>query len=153
MIEFTVYGAPVPQGSKRVFRGNIVDMAPQRLRSYRQDIHIAALQAMTFHGDEGTSGHRPPFLQPVGVTVTFSIPRPKNHYGTGRNAEVKKDSAPSAPAKPPDIDKLGRAVLDGMTGAVFRDDAQVVSLHLMKVWADHSDAATEVSVLPFSAAG
>ena len=144
MIEFTVYGAPVPQGSKRVFRGNIVDMAPQRLRSYRQDIHVTALQAMN---------GREPHVEPVGVTVTFSIPRPKNHYGTGRNAEVKKDSAPSAPAKPPDIDKLGRAVLDGMTGAVFRDDAQVVSLHLMKVWADHSDAATEVSVLPFSAAG
>lgn len=144
VIGFTVYGAPVPQGSKRIFRGNIVDMAPQRLRSYRQDIHVAALEAMK---------GRPAYIEPVGVTVTFFIPRPKNHFGTGRNAEKRKASAPSAPAKPPDIDKLGRAVLDGMTGAVFRDDAQVVSLHLMKVWADHSDAATEVSVLPFSPAG
>jgi Holliday junction resolvase RusA-like endonuclease len=141
VIGFTVYGAPVPQGSKRIFRGNIVDMAPQRLRSYRQDIHIAAQQAM-----DG----REVFSMPVGVTVTFFIPRPKNHFGTGRNAEKRKASAPLAPAKPPDIDKLGRAVLDGMTGAVFRDDAQVVSLHLMKVWANHSDAATEVSVLPFT---
>ena len=134
-----VYGAPVPQGSKRAFHGRIVDMAPKRLRSYRQDLHVTALEAM-----RGV----PPFTGPVEVTVTFFIPRPKNHYGTGRNAGTRKASAPIAPAKPPDIDKLARAVLDGLTGAVFRDDAQVVGLTLSKLWADHSDAATAVSVSP-----
>lgn len=138
-IEFTVYGDPVPQGSKRVFRGNVVEMAHARLRSYRQDLNVTARQAM---GDAAT------FTGPVVVAVTFSLARPKSHYGTGRNAGIHKPKAPPYPAKTPDIDKLGRAVLDGLTGAVFNDDAQVVSLTLTKVWADHSDTATAVSVVP-----
>ena len=138
-IEFTVYGAPVPQGSKRLLRGNIVDMAKPELRSYRQDLHVTALQAM-----EGAS----PFLEPVSVRIMFSIPRPKSHYGTGRNSHIQKPNLPIAPAKTPDIDKLARAVLDALTGAAFRDDAQVVGLTLSKVWADHSDAATTVAVVP-----
>jgi hypothetical protein len=36
-IEFTVYGQPVPQGSKKVIRGNVVEMADARLRSWRLD--------------------------------------------------------------------------------------------------------------------
>lgn len=32
----------------------------------------------------------------------------------------------------PDIDKLCRAVLDGLTGVVFKDDSQVVSLYALK---------------------
>lgn len=137
-IRFTVFGDPVPQGSKRVFHGKVVEMAHARLRSYRQDIHVTALRAMQT---------RPPLTGPVAVAVTFSIPRPKSHYGSGRNASRRKEAAPPYPAKTPDIDKLGRGVLDALTGAAFNDDAQVVSLNLNKVWADHSDAATTVSVV------
>jgi Holliday junction resolvase RusA-like endonuclease len=140
-IEFTVYGAPVPQGSKRILHGNLIEMGGARLRSFRQDIHVGALQEM-----QGAS----PFVEPVEVRIMFSIPRPKSHYGTGRNASRRKEGLPVAPAKTPDIDKLGRAVLDGLTGAAFRDDAQVVGLTLSKLWADHSDAATTVSVVPLS---
>lgn len=140
-ILFTVYGNAVPQGSKRTFHGKVVEMAGHRLRSYRQDIHVTALQAME---------QRPPFSGPVHVAIIFSIPRPKSHYGSGRNADRRKDSAPPYPAKMPDIDKLGRAVLDGLTGAAFADDAQVVGLTLTKEWADHSDAATSIAVVPLS---
>ena len=32
---------------------------------------------------------------PVSVTVDFYLPRPKSHYGTGRNAGALKPSAPA----------------------------------------------------------
>lgn len=38
----------------------------------------------------------------------------------------------------PDIDKLARAVLDALTGIVFRDDAQVVKLHCSKSYSDEA---------------
>ena len=53
--------------------------------------------------------------------------RPKSHFGTGKNADKVKQSAPVFPATMPDIDKLMRAILDGLTDAqVWLDDGQVV---------------------------
>jgi Holliday junction resolvase RusA-like endonuclease len=115
-------------------------MAPERLRSYRQDLNVTARQAM---GDAAT------FTGPVSVAVTFLLARPKSHYGSGRNAARRKDSAPHYPAKKPDIDKLVRAVLDAITGPCFSDDAQVCRLLVRKDWAsDSGETATEVTVSP-----
>lgn len=128
-IQFTVYGLPVPQGSKKVIGKNVIEMADARLRSWRQDVAAQARAAM-----EGAS----PFIEPVDVRLMFWLPRPQNHFGTGRNAERLKPSAPIAPAVRPDLDKLTRAVLDALTGIVFRDDKQVVGMTLSKLYAQDS---------------
>jgi crossover junction endodeoxyribonuclease RusA len=125
-IQFTVYGLPVPQGSKKVIGKNVIEMADARLRSWRQDVANAARTAM-----EGAS----PYIEPVDVRLMFWLPRPQGHFGTGRNAEKLKPSAPIAPAVHPDLDKLTRAVLDALTGIVFRDDKQVVGMTLSKLYA------------------
>jgi Holliday junction resolvase RusA-like endonuclease len=77
------------------------------------------------------------------VQFRFHVPRPKGHYGTGRNAGKLKDSAPEFPAKKPDVLKLARAVEDAMTGVVYRDDAQIVREVLLK---DFGNADVEVQV-------
>jgi Holliday junction resolvase RusA-like endonuclease len=59
------------------------------------------------------------------VRITFYLSRPKS-------APKKK----VVPAGRPDIDKLARAVLDGLTeGGAWLDDGQVVTLHASKVYA------------------
>ena len=76
-----------------------------------------------------------PITSPIGLTVIFYMPRPKGHYGTGRNEGKLKSSAPLFPTSVPDIDKLVRSTLDGMTeGGAFRDDSQVVSLYALKTY-------------------
>jgi Holliday junction resolvase RusA-like endonuclease len=125
-IQFTVYGPPVPQGSKRVFHGNVVDMQSERLRTWRQDVAGTAREAM-----EGAS----PYTEPVDVRLMFWLSRPQGHFGTGRNSEKLKASAPIAPGRQPDLDKLCRAILDALTGIVFKDDGQVVGLTASKLWA------------------
>jgi crossover junction endodeoxyribonuclease RusA len=40
------------------------------------------------------------------------------------------------PTTKPDIDKIARAVLDAMTGVIYRDDAQVVALRVAKFYGD-----------------
>jgi crossover junction endodeoxyribonuclease RusA len=71
----------------------------------------------------------------VCVVIMFTLPRPRSHYGAGRNAGRIKESAPNFPAGRPDLDKLTRAVLDGLTaGGAWRDDAQVAELHASKEW-------------------
>lgn len=60
------------------------------------------------------------------MSLVFVKPRPKSHYGTGRNAEVLKDSAPAQPGVKPDTGKLARAVEDALTGVLYTDDSLLV---------------------------
>lgn len=113
------------QGSKKVIRGHLIEMADARLRSWRQDVASAASEAMD---------NERPWQGPVMVVLNFFLPRPKAHYGTGRNAETLKPSAPAYPSTHPDIDKLTRSVLDALTGIVFHDDRQVVMLQVGKFY-------------------
>lgn len=66
-----------------------------------------------------------PAKVPVVLEMVFVRPRAQGHYGTGKNAEVLKQSAPALPSSKPDIDKLARAVLDALKGVAWHDDGQV----------------------------
>jgi Holliday junction resolvase RusA-like endonuclease len=77
-----------------------------------------------------------PLGGPVAVTLMFYLARPAGHFRTGRNAHLLRPRAPEYPAGRPDLDKLARAVLDGLTmGGAWKDDSQVWNLHAQKVYA------------------
>jgi Holliday junction resolvase RusA-like endonuclease len=59
---------------------------------------------------------------PVFVDLTFYLVRPQSHYGSGKRENMLKDSAPLYVEKSPDLDKLTRGVMDGLKGALYRDD-------------------------------
>jgi Holliday junction resolvase RusA-like endonuclease len=127
-LTFFVPGRPVPQGSKTAFvnkstgRPVVVDK-DVRLPRWRMTITSHALEV--YHG--------PALEGPVGIKVDFALKRPTNHFGTGRNADTIKPSSPRYPAVMPDLDKLLRAVFDGLTDAqVWRDDSQVVWCQVAK---------------------
>jgi crossover junction endodeoxyribonuclease RusA len=128
-VRFTVPGLPVPQGSKRVVRGRLIDANGATLRPYRALVADAAAQALG-----GALSAHEPTREPVSVSVRFVLPRPRGHYGTGRNAGVLKASAPLWPTTKPDVDKLCRAVLDALTAVVWVDDSQVVVLDADKMY-------------------
>ncbi len=127
-LSFFVAGIPVPQGSMKGFVVNgraVVTADNKKTRPWRQDVAAAAEEAaFRFPGDT-----------PIAVYLTFYMPRPKNHYGTGRNTAQLRASAPPFPTTKPDVDKLARAILDALkTAGVYRDDAQVVDLVTHKVY-------------------
>lgn len=133
-LSFTVFGIPVPQGSHRGFVVNgraVITQDNARTRPWRQDMTQAALEAL---------GGRPAMVGPVHVIAQFVMPRPKAHYGTGRNAGQLRENAPTYPAGKPDVDKLARNLLDSLTAAqVVRDDSQVVHLCAYKVYASPAE--------------
>ncbi|MEE9354770.1 MAG: RusA family crossover junction endodeoxyribonuclease [Methylococcaceae bacterium] len=64
---------------------------------------------------------------PLAMIMLFQMRRPKNHYGTGRNAGILKEWAVDLrPTGKPDVLKCGRAVEDALNDVVFKDDSQVV---------------------------
>ena len=118
--EIFVSGTPAPQGSKRHVGGGRMVESSKAVGPWREAVRAETQR--TVHGC-------PPIAGPVNVAVTFYVKRPAGHYGTGRNASTIKLSAPRRPSVKPDLDKLARAVLDGLTeGGAFGDDAQVVGL-------------------------
>lgn len=137
-LSFEVFGLPKPAGSKRAFvRGGraIVTDDCAGGRDWKQQVAAAARSEL---GEPLLDG-------PLELRVVFWLPRPKGHYGTGRNAEQVKASAPDHPAVKPDVLKLARAVEDALTGVLWRDDAQIVSERLHKRYTTGS-ARTVVTV-------
>jgi Holliday junction resolvase RusA-like endonuclease len=76
---------------------------------------------------------------PIAVSLTFRFPRPRGHYGTGRNSDKIKTSAPLRPTTKPDVDKIARSTLDSLTGLAFDDDSRVVELTVKKWYARWDD--------------
>ena len=132
LLVLDVDGVPVPQGSKRAFRHSktgrvvMVDDNPA-LAAWR---YLLAVRAATGWG-------RPPLAGPVAADLRFYLPRPRGHYGTGRNMGALLPSAPALPGVKPDLDKLCRAVFDALTVAgVWAEDSRAVDLTAKKRYAD-----------------
>lgn len=116
-IAFTAYGLPVPQGSTRAFvvKGRAVTTsANSGLRPWRDTIASAARLAMQESSADLLAG-------PVAVDAVFTLPRPKSRPLRDRY-----------PDRRPDLDKLARGLLDGITGPVVADDATVCRMTVEK---------------------
>ena len=139
-VSFFVAGLPSPAGSKRGFvRGGkviIVDANPAS-RSWKEACREGAITAMN---------GRPPTREPVALRLTFSRTRPKSHFDT--KGRVKERCAGAHPTSKPDALKLGRGVEDALSGIVYCDDSQVVTLHVVKCFGDRPGVEVEASWLP-----
>lgn len=129
VIEFYIHGIPAPQGSKRhVGNGRMVESS-KKVKPWRQDVTAAAIDAI-----EQAKGFER-FTGPVRVEITFFFPRPKYHYGTGRNANALKPSAPTHHASKPDLDKCVRSTFDALTtSGIWADDSQAAQLLAQKTF-------------------
>lgn len=138
-VTIVVYGKAQPAGSKRAFTPRpgaqpiIVDANPKS-RPWKTEVSHAAAQ--TYDGDLMDGA--------LALEATFYEPRPKAHYGTGKNAHVLKATAPMFPTKVPDTTKLVRGIEDAMTGIVYRDDSQIVEQHNRKMYGE--PARCEITV-------
>lgn len=123
MIEFRVDGLPVPQGSMKVIHGRVIHSQGSALAQWRASIALAARKA----------GARPT-REPVTMTLTFIMPRPKT---------VKRNH----PSVAPDLDKLIRGALDALTAIAYVDDGQVVEIYSKKIYGEVIGAKIQVAEL------
>ena len=116
-MRIVVRGIPAAQGSKRHVGGGRMVESSRAVGPWREAVRAETQCAMT---------DCPPLEGAVMVYTGFILPRPKT-----LPKRVKR------PSKRPDLDKLIRAVLDGLTaGGAWYDDAQVTSLTAQKQYAD-----------------
>jgi Holliday junction resolvase RusA-like endonuclease len=130
---FTVFGVqPAPQGSKkyvgtrRTASGANIPLIVESsagLPAWRRAVSEAVVEAMRESGDDSK------FDGAVRVEAVFYLRKPKT---------VKR----LYPVTPPDLDKVCRSLLDGITAkdkqgvqGVWGDDSQVIELVASKRWA------------------
>lgn len=142
-LSFYVHGRPAPQGSKRhVGRGILVESS-KAVAPWRIDVKHAALDAAKAVDWATLDG-------PVAATFTFYFARPKSHFGTGRNVDNLKDSAPAhnISRASGDIDKLARSTCDALVAAgVIADDSQIVTLVATKEYGAKPGAHISITTL------
>jgi crossover junction endodeoxyribonuclease RusA len=109
---FFVKGRPIPQGSLKFINGHAIHVRAQDLALWRADIANTARSVILEKAQEG-----------VEVNLTFVLAKPKTV--TRKEPHIR-----------PDIDKLVRAVLDGLTDVAYRDDEQVVKLSASKEYGE-----------------
>lgn len=130
MIEITLHGiSAAPQGSGRAmliggkarFIGTSSNAGGKRLRAYRGALSNQARQTLIRNGkmQPWASKHVPLCLE-----ITFFFVPPKSMPKKRRGMVVT-----------PDVDKCIRSTLDSLTGILFHDDAQVVSVVARKLYA------------------
>lgn len=138
VIQFTVYGMPQTAGSKKAFvvrnkatgkHRAIVTDDNAKGKGWKADVRSAA--------SEIVRAGQPLMQGPLRLSLVFWLPRPKGHYGSGKNSEQVKDSAPPRPTGKPDVLKLARCVEDALTGVLWGDDAQITSEQLAKRYCEH----------------
>ena len=121
MSTFFIEGTPAPQGSKRhIGNGRMVE-ASKKLPKWRKQI-IDTIQAQ-YEGE--------PIDRPVRVTAYFFMPKP---------AKPRFDT----PATMPDLDKLCRALGDGLEqSGLLKNDSRIVCWNATK----HYGTPTGVQVI------
>ena len=84
----------------------------------------------------------------VMVILWFGMPRPKSHFGSGKNKDQLKPSAPKWPVVKPDEDNLKKFVYDLFNGRIWEDDRQVCKSISSKEYSDNP--RTEIIVRELS---
>lgn len=124
MMQFHIDGIPVPKGRPRYSAraGFVRTYTPKKTTDYEQIVRTAAQQAM---------GPTELLETPVAVYLYIRLPIPRSYPRKRSEACLK---GLERPIKKPDIDNLAKSVLDGINGVIWRDDSQIVSLHVTKVY-------------------
>jgi Holliday junction resolvase RusA-like endonuclease len=119
MITIEVVGIPRPGGSKtpgQTKTGKLfVRPANPLTKVWREEVDVAARQQYSGRLLDG----------PIEMVYEFRFPRPKRHFGTGKNSQILKATAPLWHTGKPDLTKIIRSTEDSLTGVVWTDDSRV----------------------------
>jgi Holliday junction resolvase RusA-like endonuclease len=129
-LNFVVFGRPCAVQSVRFTRAGH-KYQPAVVLNYRSKIQWYAQQARNGNGlMEG----------PLEVTITA-------YFMVARSWSKKRQLAAQWHTQRPDCDNLIKAVLDGLKGVLFQDDAQVSRIVLEKYWTRGVERL-EVAIFP-----
>lgn len=152
-IKFFVAGLPQSRGSKQSFvpldrktkqpfrrpnGGLVVSTVDDNPKSKNWMAIVSHETALAFRGAL-------PMVGPVGLRMTFIMPRPKAHFRSVNKQPVLRDDAPKYHTTKPDRLKLARGTEDAMTSIAYLDDSQIVCGPIEKIYGDRPGVEIELT--------
>lgn len=138
ILEFTIHTAPVAKARPRFTRFGHA-YTPKTTAQFETQVGIAARKAMAASG--WRKAGRPETLT---VHAAFYYPPPKS-WTKAQKLKCLHNGLTLKGTKP-DADNLLKAVLDGMNGIVFDDDALIARTTAMKAWSYAKANTIEVTI-------
>lgn len=124
MIGFTIPGKPYGKGRPRFTRSGHV-YTPEKTADYEKLVKLSYQQAA--HGQMLTGS--------IGVTMFAVFTPPKSD---SKKVKEKKVSGEVTPTVKPDCDNIAKTILDALNGLAYKDDSQVVDLHVYKAYGNEA---------------
>jgi len=75
--------------------------------------------------------------QPIQCILHFYCKRPKNHYKTGKNAHILKETSPKYNVNNKDLDNMVKFILDALNDKLYLDDCQIIEILCSKNYSDN----------------
>ena len=124
MVTFKVDANPVgKQRARYARRGNFISTyTPEKTRTYETLIKDAAIEAM---------GSSEPLETPVSLYLYIRVPIPAS--ATKKRLQAISDGT-EKPIRKPDASNILKSVEDGMNSVIYKDDSQIVNIHVTKVY-------------------
>jgi Holliday junction resolvase RusA-like endonuclease len=125
-IRFRVDGTPIPKGSLKAFVPKgwtraVLTNDNTKMKAWASVITYTVAQVAHAAGWVVA-----PPDEALEINAIFYMPRPKGHFGSGKNVAVLKASAQQHHVSKPDRDKLLRGLCDALKGVIYTDDSQLV---------------------------
>jgi Holliday junction resolvase RusA-like endonuclease len=76
--------------------------------------------------------------KPIKCILNFYCKRPKNHYKTGKNANILKESSPKYNTNNKDLDNMVKFVLDALNDKLYADDRQIFEMTCSKLYSENN---------------
>lgn len=123
---FIVYGKPQGKARARTFynkfAGRVTSFTPQQTVLYENLVKTCFQEA-----NEKTFFNGEPIT--VQINAYFAVPKSKT-----KREKTAIDMGEIQPTKKPDADNIAKVICDALNGIAYRDDTQVISLKVRKVY-------------------
>ena len=146
-IELTIPGSPRPQGRPRT---RIV--TPHGRKPVATIYEDGKDKRAKVHIQSNVRKDAPaqPLIGPLKVVIYYTMQRPLNEYGTGRNAGQLKTTAAQFHIKKPDVDNMAKLTIDALTGIFWHDDSQICDLRVIKDYGKNPKTVVQILQIPKS---
>jgi Holliday junction resolvase RusA-like endonuclease len=77
--------------------------------------------------------------KPIRCILNFFCKRPKNHYKSGKNSHMLKDTSPKYNINNKDLDNMVKFVLDALNDKLYTDDSLIVEIICSKLYSENEE--------------
>ena len=75
--------------------------------------------------------------KPIKCILHFYCKRPKNHYKSGKNSHILKETSPIYNINNKDLDNMVKFVLDALNDKLYTDDSLIFEINCSKMYSEN----------------